>query len=303
MAEQQVLRSGARTNAAFWLVMLLCGLAWGSTQLFSKLVVNAGHHPVGISFTGTVLGAVALAALLIVRGQSLPLTRRHLIFYAVCGLTGTALPHVLGYTGMQHLPVGVMSIVIAMVPIMTYLGAIIIRMERLDGVRSLGLIFGAVAVLFLVVPDASLPEPEKVAWLALPLLTSLCYTIENLYIGRAQPRDIDPMQTMCGLFWAALLLLLPAVFVSGEIMMLGAFDLAELSLIAMTACHVGAYAGFVWLISRAGPVFAAQVGYVVTLAGVFLGIIVLGEQNSIWVWASLIVMMLGLALVQPRERT
>ena len=283
--------------------MLLCGLAWGSTQLLSKLIVSAGHHPVGISFTGTVLGAVALAAIVLVRGQRLPLQRRHLIFYAICGLTGTALPHVLGYTGMQHLPVGVMSIVIAMVPIMTYLGAVLIRMEQIEPVRSLGLVFGAAAVLLLVVPDASLPDPEKAAWLVLPVLTSLCYTIENIYIAKAQPRDIDPMQTMCGLFWAALLLLLPAVFFTGEVMVLGAFDLAEMSLLAMTACHVGAYAGFVWLISRAGPVFAAQVGYIVTLAGVFLGIIVLGEQNSVWVWGSLALMMVGLALVQPRERT
>ena len=85
-------------------------------------------------------------------------------------------------------------------------------------------------------------------------------------------------------------------------MLLGSFDQAEISLVVMTFLHIGAYSGFVWLISSAGPVFAAQVGYIVTLSGVVLGVAVLGEQNSTWVWLSLVVMMLGLALVQPRDR-
>ena len=99
-----------------WAALLAIGIAWGSTQIFSKIIVNAGHHPVGISITGTVIGAILLAILLLIRGQRLPLSRRHLVFYAICGATGTALPHVLSYTALQELPVGIMSIVIAIVP-------------------------------------------------------------------------------------------------------------------------------------------------------------------------------------------
>ena len=73
-----------------------------------------------------------------------------------------------------------------------------------------------------------------------------------------------------------------------------------MALIATTILHIGAYGGFVWLIVRAGPVFAAQVGYIVTLTGVFLGMAVLGENNSSWVWLSLVAMLAGLALVKPR---
>ena len=285
-----------------WITLLTVGLCWGATQLFSKLVVNDGHHPIGISFTGTVLGGVILAAILMARRQRLPLSRGHLIFYGICGFTGTAFPHVLGYTAMQELPVGVASIVIAIVPITTYLGALVMRLEPVVPKRMLGLMCGIAAVGMLVLPEASLPRPEQAIWIALPVLTSLCYTVENIYIGVAQPRDLDPMQTICGLFWAAAILQLPVSVGTGEAMPLGTFDVAEVSLIAMTFMHIVAYSGFVWLIGRAGPVFAAQVGYIVTLAGVLLGIIVLGEENSTWVWLSMGVMMVGLALVQPRDR-
>lgn len=285
-----------------WMGLLLIGLGWGSTQVFSKIIVNAGHHPVGISITGTVIGALVLAGLILARGQRLPLSRRHMIFYAICGITGTALPHVLSFTAMQELPVGVMSIVISIVPITTYLTAMVLRMEAMQPMRMIGLLCGTIAVLFLVVPDASLPRPDQAIWIALPVLISLCYTIENIYISKSQPQDIDPMQTMCGLFWAGSILLIPAAIWSGEVMALGRFDLAEISLIIMTLLHIGAYGGFVWLIARAGPVFAAQVAYIVTIAGVMMGIVIFAEQNSTWVWLSLVLMMVGLALVQPRDR-
>ena len=55
------------------------------------------------------------------------------------------------------------------------------------------------------------------------------------------------------------------------------------------------------VIRLAGPLFASQTGYVVTLAGVIWGIYLFGESHSAWVWGSVVVMMLGLALVTPRR--
>jgi len=193
------------------------------------------------------------------------------------------------------------SIVLAVVPISTMLGALMLRIERAEPLRIAGLLLGAMSVLLLIVPEASLPSPEQAIWIALPVLTSLSYTVENLYIASARRHDLDPMQIMCGLFWAALIMLLPVTAATGSWMELGAFDLAEGALVAMTLGHIMAYGGFIWLIGRAGPVFAAQVAYVVTLTGVFLGIVVLGEAHSAWVWLSLATMLVALAMVRPRR--
>ena len=112
-----------------------------------------------------------------------------------------------------------------------------------------------------------------------------------------------PIPTLTKYYQKAIpmLLLLPVTAASDTWMALSGFGTAELSLIAMTVLHLVAYGGFIWLIGRAGPVFAAQVGYVVTLSGVFLGIVILGEQHSAWVWISLALALVGLALVQPRQ--
>ena len=292
-----------RASLTVWIALLVIGAIWGSTQILSKLVVQGGHHPVGIAFLSTALGAVLLVGYLMLTRQSLPWGRSYLIFYVIAGALGTAIPNVLGYEAMRHLQVGVVSVVLALVPIMTLLMALLMRIERLDPLRLAGLGLGATAVLLLVLPKSSLPSPDQAIWIALPVLTCLSYSLENIYIAKWKPQNLEPMQVMCGLFLAATIMLLPAVALSDTWMAFGKFDTAEIALIAMTVAHILAYGGFVWLIGRAGPVFAAQVAYVVTLTGVFLGIVILDEVHSGWVWLSLVLMLTGLTLVQPRQES
>jgi drug/metabolite transporter (DMT)-like permease len=55
-------------------------------------------------------------------------------------------------------------------------------------------------------------------------------------------------------------------------------------------------------VKKSGSVFASLVGYVITLAGVFWGMLFFGESHSIWVWAALVTMLVGMAMVTPREQ-
>ena len=72
------------------------------------------------------------------------------------------------------------------------------------------------------------------------------------------------------------------------------------ALIASSLIHVAVYTTYVWLVGRAGPVFAVQVSYLVTGFGVLWAILILNESYSGWVWGAMGVMMLGMFLVQPR---
>ena len=78
------------------------------------------------------------------------------------------------------------------------------------------------------------------------------------------------------------------------------FGIAEWSLIASSLIHVLVYAGYVWLVGRAGPVFAVQVSYLVTGFGFAWAILLLNESFSPFIWAALGLVFVGLFLVQPR---
>jgi len=284
-----------------WLVLLVIGTDWGATGPFSKLSVSEGNHPIGITFWTSALSGVVLSAVLWARGQRLPLGRRYLVFYLIVGFLGTALPNGLSYTGYRHLPVGVMMTVIALVPMMTLLIALPLGIERPDPRRMAGLALGVAAVALIALPDSSLPDPDQAVWIILPVIVTLSYAAESLYLAARRPPGFDTLTVMCGLSWGSLVLLIPALVATGGWVDITRLGPPELAILFNTAIHLVAYFGFLWLINQAGPVFAVQVGYVVTGSGVGFGMLVYGERPSPWVWAALGLMLLGLALVKPRR--
>jgi drug/metabolite transporter (DMT)-like permease len=79
-------------------------------------------------------------------------------------------------------------------------------------------------------------------------------------------------------------------------------SLITVSIILLAIINATAFSVFVACIAVSGPLFASQVGYAVTLAGVFWGIALFDETHSMWVWASLVTMLVGLMLVSPRKQ-
>ena len=71
--------------------------------------------------------------------------------------------------------------------------------------------------------------------------------------------------------------------------------------VASSCCHAFAYCAYVWLVSRAGAVFTAQVAYFVTAWGVVWSILILGEETSRYLWLSLAFMFFGMFLVLPKN--
>ena len=68
----------------------------------------------------------------------------------------------------------------------------------------------------------------------------------------------------------------------------------------MAVCSATAYTVFLYVIRVHGPVFASQTAYLITLAGVFWGLVLFDESHSAYIWIALVLMILGLSLVRPR---
>ena len=106
-----------------------------------------------------------------------------------------------------------------------------------------------------------------------------------------------------GMFLAATAMLAPVVIATGSFVALAwPWGPVEWSIVGMAAISAIAYSLYIYLIGWAGPVFASQLAYAVTLAGVLWGMALFGERHSSWIWLSLAMMLAGLALVTPRKR-
>jgi drug/metabolite transporter (DMT)-like permease len=96
------------------------------------------------------------------------------------------------------------------------------------------------------------------------------------------------------------ILTLPLAAATGALVAPRGFGPAEQALLAISPINLLAYVAYVWLAARAGAVFASQIGYVVTISGVFWGAMLLGERPGPVIWLSLGLMLAGISLVRPR---
>ncbi len=283
-------------------VLVFMGLIWGAVFPITKIAVSTGYKPFGIMVWQMVIGIALSAAFLLLRGKRLNFTRKNLPIYVGVALLGTVLPNFFSYTASAELPAGVISILIALVPLFSMPVALLMGFERFNWLRLIGALSGAMALLLLIGPEASLPDPSKFWFVLLMAIAPLLYGLEGNFLTYMGERGLDATQTLFGATIIALACALPLALVTGQwIDPLQPWGAPEWAIPAGAVLNIVAYILYVWLIHRAGPVFSSQVAYLVTGWGVLISMVFLGESYSIWVWAAMGLMLVGVALVRPRE--
>ncbi|WP_372885630.1 DMT family transporter [Shimia sp.] len=282
-------------------VLLGLGAGWGLTQPLTKIAVSDGYLPLGLIFWQLVIGALVLAVLRLATGRSLALPWRRLWFFLLIALLGTVLPNSFSYRAAAFLPSGVMSVVISLVPICAFPIALLLGTDRFGLRRLAGLLLGLAGVVILAAPE-SLPDPAMVLWIPVAMVAPLCYALEGNLVARWGMQGLGPGQVLFGASVVGAVVALPLALASGQFIDPRTdWAAPEYALVAASVIHVLVYTGYVWLVDRAGSVFAAQVAYVVTGAGVIWAMLLLGERYSLWIWAAMALIALGMALVQPRR--
>ena len=288
-----------------WLVavLLACAMGWGISIPMSKIAVSEDYRHIGIIFWQFVLGAMVLGAVNLVTGRGLPMTPRALRFYLIIALVGTLLPNTASYTAAIHLPGGIIALCIATVPMIAFPIALAWGNDRFSLKRLFGLSLGLAAIALIMLPDTSLPDPAMLAWVPVGLIAPAFYAFEGNFVARHQPEELDAVQVLLGASLVGVVLSLPIALVSGEwISPLPPYGMPDLAVVISSVAHALSYAGYVWLVGRGGPVFAVQISYLVTGFSVGWSWLLLGETYSAWVWGAFALMLIGVALVQPRPK-
>lgn len=290
-------------SRGFYIGLLIAmGIGWGSTQPMGKIAVSTGHRQFGLIFWQLVVGVVLLGAILVVQRKTVPLTKATVIFAVIIALIGTIIPNSTFYYSVAHLPSGIMSILISAVPLMAFPVAMMLGMDRFSTGRLLGILCGLAGVALIALPSTSLPDAGMAAYLPIAMIGPLFYAFEGNYVAKFGTAGMDAVQAMFLASVIGAVIMLPVAVGSGQwIDPTAPWGRAEWALVFGSAVHTVCYCGYVWLAGRAGAVFAAQCGYIVTGTGVIWAMLILGERFSGWVWAALCVMLLGLFLVQPRD--
>ena len=279
------------------------GTAWGC-HFLGKIAVENGAKPFGISQFQVMLSGLILLVITLVRRKPMRDMFDKIGFIFIIAMLGAAIPGVLFYYAAPHVPAGVLSITVALIPLMTYGFSIPLKMEKFSVIRFMGLVFGVIAICFIALPENSLPNRAALPWIMLACISALCYAVENIILGFKSAVTIGPIRLAMGMNLIAAIVLLPITLMTDSFFV-PSFppQTVDYAVIGLGLITVVAYTMFVMSVAMFGPVFASQVGYLVTLAGVFWGILIFDESHSIWIWLSLAAMIIGLALVAPRDKT
>lgn len=283
-------------------ILVLLGIGWGATQPLSKIAVQGGAGHFALIFWQACIASVFLGAVLMIRPRPLPLTPATLRFALIVACLGTVIPGYTFYRSIAHLPAGIMSLIIAAVPMLAMPMAVALGRDRLTPTRLAGLLLGLSGVALIALPGSSLPDPSMILWLPLALVGPLCYAVEANYVALRNDLEADAIQAMFLASVFAAFLSLPLVLGSGQwINPLENWTYHSNAFVLSSVLNAALYATYVWLASRAGAVFASQSSYVITGAGMIWAMVLLGERFSPWVYAALAVLMCGLFLVTPRH--
>jgi len=294
-----------------YFMVLALGSMWGLTFTLARLATDAGVTPLGYAFWQSAGAGTVVLAICLVRRSLPPFSLKHILYYAMAGIIGIALPSVISTFSVIKLNAGLIAVTVNTTPLLTYALAISIGLERGHPRRLIGLLVGFAGVLVLLSPGASLPDLGSVGWMALAFTVPLCFAIANVLSAKYRPDGVDSMALAGGMLVVSACGLAIPTFLTGSFHPLFFGGSAETTALGLARADTAiliqimvssaAYILFFEILRRAGVLFFSQTGYIVTLAGLFWGMTILGESHSPFTWVAVALIFCGLALVNMAD--
>ena len=279
-------------------LLITLSVLWGLGPSIVKYVALDGVPPLGMVVWQTGLAGGILLGICLIRRTPLIFDARHMRYYLVMGWFGLALPNTNMVFVMRELPVALMGVIIITSPVITYLVALLIRLETFTPMRASGVVLGFAGAAVLVLPNGSLPSPDLLPMALMAFATPALWATSNVIAEVWRPKDGDTFALAMGTMFAAASGALLVALLTGTFhpiwMDFGPSDWVILLYAGTTVC---AFALFYTIVKLAGAVYLAQVGYLVPIMGVGWGAWFYGEEPTVWLLLAMVLVFAGVALV------
>lgn len=275
----------------------------GLSTDFAKLAPGAGLPPLALLAWALAGATLVLAVIGAVRGRLPSFSARTVEYYLVAGFLGLAAPFLIFFSAVPHVGASFVAVSIALPPLYTYAGTLILRMERFDAWRALGVALTLAGSLLLAVLKLSVPGASTF-WIVATLSAPVLLAAGNIYRTLRWPPGSGSDQLAPGMLGAAALMLLVVGVLPGGFGALPDLSLAvptgEAAAIALIAAQAAAFAVqyllFFVVQQRGGPVYISLLGSVGAVVGSVIAIFLLGEAapQGLLVGGALIALGVGL---------
>ena len=289
----------AKTNDV--LLLLLLGAIWGSS-FFNIKIATYSFEPFTLAFIRVIFATIFLLLISIFYKIRINAFSKKWKIYALVGVCNIAIPFALIAIGTNKVDSYLAAILMSTTPLTgSILAHIFTKDEKITFFKSIGIILGFSGVLLLFF-DKLVLNANNYFFALIILVGSTFYSIAGILILKKMKNAGNLDVTTSTMIWA-LIFLLPAVFIFEEPFSSKPTLDSMLSLI-----YLGTVAtGFAWwlrfkILMKNGLVLQTQVAYLIPIFGVIFGVIVLNEQITWKVFASLIIIMSGIYIVKKYNK-
>ena len=278
-------------------LVMVGGVAFGSLFAANKIAIEAGFPFIAYTFWQALFAGLALLVVALVRADAPKLTGPHVRQYVLMSIFGIVIPTLVLTFVADKLPAGVVTLTIGLAPALTYAFAFALRREKLRWLSVGGIVLGFASILLIVVPAQGLPAPGAAIWLIVTLAVPVSVATNIMVIAYLRPPRTSTVSLVCGLLLSAAAITFVVMLVWGGVY--GFWNVAGPGMWAMSwaaGVQIVAFVAGLEAIRLAGPVYVSQMNYVTVGAGFLWALVLFNEGLSAWVWAALLIMLVGLGL-------
>lgn len=253
------------------LYVMSIGILVAVNFALAKYMVTQGVVPINVAVLPMVGAAVILMMILWFGKQWQTNQFVHYRYYVWAGLLGVSIPNLASSYALQGLNASSFSVIVTLSPILTLLLAIPFERQTLSLSKVVGILLGALAALMVT----STPNMESdTPWFsfAIALLVPLFLAAGNVYRSKAFPLGANPIALAAGVLLVQSVLWLPFTKLTGWNDSTQLWGLGLMAIISALS-----YLLTFRFQQMTDGVGFSQVGNVVTVSGVSIGIALYGE--------------------------
>lgn len=286
-------------------IALTCLIAGGallgvSTNM-AKYAGTVGLTPLAFVFWSITGAALLLLALAVFRRQLPPITKPSVEYYLVAALVSVAGSNLIFFSAIPQVGASFVALVITLPPLLTYVGALLLKMERFDPIRALGVLAALAGAAVLAANKLNTPNASAF-WILVTLCGPVLLAIGNLYRTLRWPTGASPSALAPGMLVAASIQL-------GVFSLLPNFSLAlpsqdplaltvSIALIGLQAFIFAAQFQLLFVLQKAGgPVLLSLLGSTAAVFAVPIAIFLQGEPPPEGLALGALLTALGVAFV------
>lgn len=287
-----------RVNLKSLGLLLLLGVIWGSGYALARFATTHGVPPMGYACWQSLGPAILLSLYVFLTQGRVRVPGKTMVFMFSIGLLGIALPNTNMYYSSQHLPAGVLAVIVNTVPIFIYFLAVALKDERYDWIRILCVLLAVIGIFMIVFPQTTRVDALSVRWLAQSFFSPLCFALVAVWIARTQS-DCSGLILACGMMLASSCWLLPMTMIMHHFYLpeLQHWQMRDTVIVAEILLSSLGYVVFFHLLQSAGSVYYSFVSGVVAIMGLIWGRLLFNEIFTVWTFLGLACILVATSMV------